>query len=228
MGQLCIWKAAVAQLLISLFPHDFLPEILGFNMHFEVVSSGTLMAPKDLKEVKINPYYFLLHISIDHADSGNTAMAVQTVHLYLEHIRKSAGDLAAKQAWKRVQAGYVLSAGLVTTPDCATLQKPAVDSFPRNEHEAEVAKIFMAKALVAHRIHCSSRVRIGRRTLVDWLEPNAFASKQWQMGFLQDLSNLKPWVHKGDSRRSKLIHELCWEGKIFRSFTQGEVEAVQR
>ncbi|RPB06575.1 hypothetical protein P167DRAFT_580332 [Morchella conica CCBAS932] len=228
MGQLCIWKAAVAQLLISLFPHDFLPEILGFNMHFEVVSIETLVAAKELKEVKINPYYFLLHISIDNADSGHTAMAIETVRGYLEHIRKSAGDLAAQQAWKRVQAGYTLSASLITTPDCATLRAAAVGSFPRNEHEAEVAKIFKAKAHVAHRIHCSSAVKIGRRTLVDWLEPNAFASPQWQMDFLHDLSNLKPWVYKGDSRRSKLIQELCWEGKMFGSFTQREVESVQR
>lgn len=223
-----IWKAAVAQLLISLFPHQFLPEILGFNMHFEGVALETLKAAKELKELKLDAYYFLLHISIDNADSGHTAMAMQAVIGYIEHIQRTHGDFAAQQAWKRVQAGFVLSEGLPTTPDCQSLRRPIVDSFPRNEHEAEVIKIFKAKALVAHKIHCSSGMKIGRQMLVDWLEPDAFALKQWQMDFLDDLSNMKPWVYKGDSSRSKLIQELSWEGKMFGSFTQAEVEVVQR
>jgi hypothetical protein len=33
-----VWKAGVAQLLISIFPHEFLPEILGFNMHSEMLT----------------------------------------------------------------------------------------------------------------------------------------------------------------------------------------------
>jgi hypothetical protein len=48
------------------------------------------------------------------------------------------------------------------------------------------------------------------------------------MDFLHDLSNRKPWVYKGDSNRSKLIRELSWEGKMFGSFTQNEVEVVKR
>ncbi|KAI5839458.1 hypothetical protein DFP73DRAFT_561702 [Morchella snyderi] len=228
ISHVCIWKAALTQLLISLFPHEFLPEILGFNMHFEGVSLETLKAAKELKELSINPYYFLLHISIDNADSGHTAMAMQTVDGYIEHVRKSYGDSAAQQAWRRVQAGFILSAGLPTTPDCATLKAPGANPLPYNEHEAELARIFKAKSLVAHKIHCSSGMKIGRHTLVDWLEPSAWASKQWQMDFLRDLSNMKPWVRKGDSRQSKLIQELSWEGRMFGSFTQTEVEVVRQ
>jgi len=223
-----VWKAAVAQLLISLFPHQFLPEILGFNMQFEGITLETLNAAKELKEVKLNPYYFILHISIDNADSGHTAMAMHTVVKYIEHVQRTQGDGAAEKAWKRVQTGFVLSAGLSTTADCPSRRKSAVGSFPRNECEAEVIKIFKAKASVSQKIHCSSGMKIGRRTLVDWLDPEAFNSKQWQMDFLNDLSNLKSWVRKGDSSKSKLIQELSWEGKMFGSFTQIEVEIVER
>lgn len=48
------------------------------------------------------------------------------------------------------------------------------------------------------------------------------------MDFLDHLSNMKPWVYRGDSSKSKLIQELSWEGKMFGSFTQNEVEAVKR
>ncbi|EON64430.1 hypothetical protein W97_03661 [Coniosporium apollinis CBS 100218] len=222
-----VWKAALAQLLISLFPHEFLPEILGFNMAYEGLPLHLMKTVKELEELKLNAYYFLLHIAIDNADSGHARMAMEAAVGYIEQMREKGGDAAAQQAWKRVQAGFVLAEGLPTTPQSPSLKLPAVESFPRNDREAEVVKIFQAKAPVAHKIHCSSRLKIGRHSLVDWLEPNAFASKQWQMDFLDDLSSMKPWVRKGDSSNSRLIQELSWEGKMFGSFTQSEVEVVK-
>lgn len=55
LDELPVWKAAVAQLLISLFPREFLPEILGFNLHFEAVSMDTLKAGRELREIGIDP-----------------------------------------------------------------------------------------------------------------------------------------------------------------------------
>ncbi|SLM35864.1 PqqC-like protein [Lasallia pustulata] len=223
-----VWKAAIAQLLISLFPHDFLPEILGFNLHYELITLDTLKAAKELKELKLNAYYFILHISIDNADSGHTAIAMHTVMAYMEQIRSNHGDRAAQKVWKRIQAGYILSEGLPTAPGCPSLKTPAADLFPRNEHEKQVINIFKAKAPVAHKIHCSSRMKIGRQTLVNWLNPNAFMSRQWQMDFLNDLRSMRPWVSEGDSRNSKLIQAISWPGIMFGSFTQNEVEVIKR
>ncbi|KAF7511157.1 hypothetical protein GJ744_005388 [Endocarpon pusillum] len=228
LNEKCIWKAAVAQLLISLFPHEFLPEILGFNMHFEGLTMETMKAARELEELGLNPYYFVLHISIDNADSGHTAIAMQTVIRYVEHVRQTQGESAAQQAWRRVQTGFVLSKELSSGPECPSQRHRPHNSFPRNIHEAEVIKIFEAKAPVAHKIHCGSRLTIGGRTLVDWLQPDAFAGKRWQMEFLDYLSNMQPWVRRGDSSKSKLIHELSWGGKMFGSFTQSEVDVVKR
>ena len=223
-----VWKAALAQLLISLFPQEFLPEILGFNMHFEMLTWDTMRAIKELKELKLNDYYFLLHISIDNADSGHTAMAMQAVVDYVQHIKQADGPSAAQQAWKRVQAGFILSESLPSSPEYQSYSETGSHNFSLNEYEAEVIKVFKAKAPVAHKLHCGSKMTIQRRSLVDWLEPQAFESKQWQMEFLDALSNTKPWIRKGDSGRSKLIQELSWDGKMFGSFTQTEVEAVKR
>jgi len=100
------WVAAAGQLLISLFPDEFLPEILGFNMHYELITMDTLRANHELKALKINPYYFLIHIVIDNADSGHTAIAIQVVTRYLDMIREKEGEAAVEGAWKRVQVGY--------------------------------------------------------------------------------------------------------------------------
>ncbi|KAK6511609.1 hypothetical protein TWF481_000524 [Arthrobotrys musiformis] len=229
-----IWKAAVAQLLISLFPHQFLPEIIGFNMHYEAMALETLKVSKELKELGLDPYYFVLHISIDNADSGHTAMALQTAMEYIELIQKRDGDSAAGHTWKRIQAGYILSKGLPTAPICPRFRtSPSslpVDTktFPRNTTEAEVIRIFKAKAIVSQKIHCNSRVKFGGRTIAEWLAPGGLESKKQEMQFLDALSNSKPWVFKGDSGRSHLMKELSWQGRMFGSFTQSETHSIKQ
>ncbi|KAF7854666.1 hypothetical protein EAF04_010235 [Stromatinia cepivora] len=225
-----VWKAAISQLLISLFPHEFLPEILGFNMHYELLTMGTMKAAKELEELKLNSYYFYLHISIDNADSGHTAMALQSVLRYVDDVRESEGEAAAQQIWKRIQAGYILSESVLNAAESHSHARPVsgVDvMFPSNKREKEVIDIFKAKASVAHKIHCNSKAMIGRRSLIDWLAPEAFVSKQWQMEFLDDLANAKRWVWKGHSSKSSLVRELSWKGKMFGAFTQKEVEVLK-
>ncbi|KAI4667591.1 uncharacterized protein J4E88_010255 [Alternaria novae-zelandiae] len=221
------WKAAMAQLTISLFPHEFLPEALGFNMAYESLPLHLLKTVKELRELRLNPYYFELHISIDNADSGHAAMAMAAVTNYIELVAEQEGEEAVRIAWKRVQADYILAEGLPTTPESPSLKVQAEEPFPRTGTEAALVDIFAAKSFVAHKIHCNSRLKIGRRSLVDWLEPNAFKDAQWQKEFVQDLSNCKPWVIKGDSEKSRLVKELSWEGKMFGSFTEKEVEVVK-
>lgn len=238
-----IWAAAIAQLLVSLFPHSFLPEILGFNMHFELLTLETLIASKELAELKIDPYYFILHVSIDNADSGHTAIAMQAVNKLIQHTRDTEGVDAAERVWKRVQAGFLLSEHVSTVP--ATVgnkppakppgnppakppAKPPGQTLPsRGIHDVKVLNVFRSKASAAHKIHCISRLRIGGRSLVDWLDPTSFASEQWQSDFLDALSCCKPWVRKGDSSRSKLVQELAWRGKMFGAFTNSETELVK-
>jgi hypothetical protein len=48
------------------------------------------------------------------------------------------------------------------------------------------------------------------------------------MNFLDEFSNVKPWIRKGDSTSSKLIRELSWGGKMFGSFTHNEVMVFRK
>ncbi|EWC47538.1 hypothetical protein DRE_00506 [Drechslerella stenobrocha 248] len=228
-----VWKAAVAQLLISLFPHQFLPEIIGFNMHYEAIALSTLKAAKELKELGFDPYYFILHISIDNGDSGHTAMALEVAMEYMALIQKRDGDAAAQHTWKRIQAGYILSKCLPTAPVCPSFKNPTpsplqnIERFPRSDLEAEVIRIFKAKAAVSQKIHCSSRIKFGGHTITEWLAPRALEFEQKQMEFLDALSNTKPWIYKGDSERSRFLKELSWKGRMFGSFTPSEVCTVR-
>ncbi|OBT44200.1 hypothetical protein VE00_04813 [Pseudogymnoascus sp. WSF 3629] len=227
LNELSVWKSAVAQLLISLFPHEFLPEIIGFNLHFEAISMDTLKATRELKEVGIDPYYFLLHISIDNTHSGHSAIAIEVVCEYMRHILESEGQEAAQKAWGKLQAGYLLSSclpGAVICPSQKILNNGS--NIHLSPTEVKVINIFRAKAQVAHGFHCSSRVKIGSRSVADWLNPVALESKEWQKGLLDALSSSKYWICKGDSRKSRFIQELQWNGRMFGSFTQDEYNVL--
>jgi Iron-containing redox enzyme len=217
-----VWKAAVSQLLISLFPQEFLPEILAFNMQFECLTWDTMRAVKELKELSLDNYYFLLHISIDNADTGHTAMAAQVVIDYLQHVLAEHGEAATQQAWKRVQVGYLLSEKF------SVQREPQSNTANiRNRYATELIKIIKAKAQVAQKLHCASKMNIGSRRLVDWLDADVFASEQQQKTFLEALSKTRPWIRAGDSAGSKFIQELSRNGKMFGAFTEAEVEVMK-
>lgn len=50
---------------------------------------GSLRAMKELAEFSISAYYFTLHISIDNADSGHSAMALATIVRFMDIVRET-------------------------------------------------------------------------------------------------------------------------------------------
>ena len=215
-----VWKASTAQLLVSLFPNEFLPEILGFNLHFEQLTMGTLKCIKELPEFKIDPEYFTLHVSIDNCNSGHSAMALATVDRYLRIVRET-GLMDADEAWRRIQAGFILSANIDSEETVSILER-------------QVADMLQKKARVARKLHCTSRARIGQRSLSDWFasreDSNSSKSSNeegWEREFLDALADAKPWVHRGNSGKSLLMRELAWKGRMFGAFTDNEVELVR-
>ncbi|KAI1455141.1 hypothetical protein F4805DRAFT_477105 [Annulohypoxylon moriforme] len=225
MDDICAWRAAVGQLLISLFPDDFLPEMLGFNLHFEQLTLETSQAAHRLPELGITGYYFILHICIDNAHSGHAAMALDTISQYLDMVRSSDGEEAAQVAWKRVQSGYILSKQ-VGSHDIDN--NDVSSSFPLlSEQEAYIARMFQLKAEVSQPLHCCSRVKIGGKSLSDWLSHSNLQSPHGQARLLDALGKASPWVRKGNSSGSLLIRELEWGGKMFGAFMDKEVEQIK-
>lgn len=227
LGNLKYWRAAAAQLLVSLFPHEFVPEILGFNMHFEALQLDTMQAAKELPELHLNPYYFLLHVSIDNSHSGHAAMAMTSVVDYIQHLAETEGEVAAEVGWKRIQAGYIFSEWLIKRGNQPTNILSELNADSNVGLESRVLAIFRSKLQAAHRLHCGSRVKIGHRLLADWLDPEAFLVDGWQEEFMQCLGSCKPWIYPGDSQKSRLVQELRWGGRMYGSFTKSEVETLE-
>ncbi|KAJ5920243.1 hypothetical protein N7516_011101 [Penicillium verrucosum] len=222
------WRAAVAQLMIARFSEDFFPEILGFTMHFEMLQLDTMQAAKELPEVGLDPYYFILHVSIDNSHSGHAAMSMECVVDYVQKISELEGKEAAHTAWRRIQAGYILSEWL-GSEGIRTADIPLkLDSIPCDQLESRVGKIFRAKAQAAQGIHAGCKANIGNRSIDDWLSPNSLLDEEWQQNFLQALTTSKPWIYPGDSNKSRLVKELRWGGKMFGTFTREELTTLQR
>lgn len=147
----------------------------------------------------------------------------------MKYIQSVEGDEGVQKAWERVQAGYLLSAELLGTASCPSRRVSMGESRPSlSPIEMDVMKFFIVKAQVVHGIHCGSRVKIGGRSIVDWLHPVALESEHWQRGLLDALSYSKYWIRRGDSGNSRFMRELQWNGRMFGSFTQSEYDILRR
>jgi hypothetical protein len=237
------WTAAVAQQCIGLLAstRDFFPEAIGFNMAYESLPYHLLVTTRELRELKINDYYFALHVTIDNADSGHAALARLAVERYLEGVKERDGEEAMQTMWRRVQAGYTLAEGLPTTPsspknfeqvkrECdGTLRwkpVPEVAVAPASPIETKVAELMIRKSEAAAKMHCPSRMTIKGQTIEQWLDP-ATLTMDKSLSFIRGLGEKRPWVKAGDAPGSKLIKELEWGGRMFGAFSRAETELMR-
>ncbi|EPS39350.1 hypothetical protein H072_6854 [Dactylellina haptotyla CBS 200.50] len=204
-----VWAAAVAQLALGLFPEELLPEILGFNLAYEAVTLETLICVHELKELKVDPTYFNLHVTIDNADSGHTAMALRAV---IELMKTCQNPTSADRMWRRIQAGYILAEGLPVSPR------------PLTSTEWMVLDIFSKKCGPAKTSHRSCKGKIGGRTLEQWLDPSCWEQRKYV--FLEALGS-SSWISRGRPEKTKLIQEIIWKGRMFGAFTLKETEVLK-
>ena len=113
-------------LSVSMFPKTFLPEIIGVNLAIELsgLGKGYMEIIDELRYWKIDPYFFTLHLTIDNIASGHTAVAMETVHLYLDQILHIQGQQAMQDEWQRIWVGYLAFKQSMTRFD-STLERQA-------------------------------------------------------------------------------------------------------
>lgn len=216
-----IWRSAVLQLIISLFHRDFLPEILGFNLHFERITLGMLQAMTELKELGLDATYFMLHVCIDNAATGHTAVALNAVLAYLYTIKKRDGCSAEQQAWNRIQAGYTLSEG-------SWMACPS-DPFKRTQElQQSVMDMFESKAKAGSGAHHMCKGKIKGRRVVDWLDLSQIGNAAWWQSLTQSLSTSRAWISPGDSDKSHFFKEISWGGRMFGAFTESEASTLRQ
>lgn len=111
---------------VAMFPKAFLPEIIGVNLAIELsgLGKGYMQIIDELRYWKMDPYFFTLHLTIDNIASGHTAVAMETVHLYLDQILAVQGQQAMQREWERIWVGYLAFRQNMTRFD-STLERQA-------------------------------------------------------------------------------------------------------
>ncbi|RVD81099.1 uncharacterized protein DFL_008976 [Arthrobotrys flagrans] len=203
------WIAAISQLSLGMFPQELLPEILGFTLSYEAVTLETLVCAHELRELRLDPTYFNLHVTIDNADSGHTAMALHAV-IELMKTCKSADE--EDRMWRRVQVGYTLAQGLSVNPR------------PLTQVELDVLEIFSNKCGAATSAHLRCKAHIEGMKLRDWMDPEKWEERKYT--FLEVLGS-SSWVVPGKPEESKLMQEISWKGRMFGAFTVNETTVLK-
>ncbi|MEX1215976.1 iron-containing redox enzyme family protein [Saccharospirillum sp.] len=140
------------QLALAHHAHDFLPELIGFNLGYEQLPLHLPITAYELNELDIDPYYFSLHVTIDNASTGHARKALQSVLDCAPRI----GNVA--EFHRRVGNGYRLNlVGMGTNQ--------AIASF---DLEQELLRVLADKAVIGTQLHSDYCVVSGR-TVSDWL-----------------------------------------------------------
>lgn len=193
------------QLSLAYHATDFLPEIIGFNLGYEQLPLHLLICAYELAEWDIDPYYFTLHVTIDNADTGHAARAVQAVIDALPQL----GDKDV--FYQRVCNGYMLNTlGVGTTQIIATF-----------DLEQELLTILATKAVTGAQLH-SDYCRLGGKTINEWL-----ADPKQIPEFMNMLID-KGWIHRNqDPSNSRFWNLLAGEkGVMFGVFNAYELQVI--
>lgn len=194
------------QLALAWNAEHFLPELIGFNLGYEQLPLHLLITSYELNELGIDPYYFVLHVTVDNAATGHAIKAIQA----LQGLMPRVGDSA--EFYRRVQNGCRLN-------DLGAGTNEVIASF---DLEGELTRILVQKSAVGKNMH-SDYCRVAGRTVNEWLstpdQVPAFLHKLVEAG----------WIQRGtpaeQSRFWRLIHGE--QAEMFGVFTTYEQEVLR-
>lgn len=193
------------QLAFGYLADDYLPELLGYNLGYELPPLHLMITSHELRELGIDPRYFRLHVTIDNAGSGHGRKALAALNAYLPRL----GD--RESFLRRVQAGYRLN-------DAGLSCQQIIDGF---DLHAELLEMLERKRPFAQRMH-DDRARIGGLTVNQWL------AAPGRMGeFLQALEDEGWLIRHAEPARSRLWRLVEGdEAAMFGVFTPHEKQLL--
>jgi hypothetical protein len=175
------------QLALAWNAEHFLPELIGFNLGYEQLLLHLLITSYELNELGIDPYYFVLHVTVDNASTGHAVKAVEALQGLMPRVGDSTGF------YRRVQNGFRLNGLGAGTNEL-------IASF---DLEHELTRILVLKSGVGKNMH-SDYCRFAGRTVNQWLALPAQVP-----AFLSELVKAG-WIQRGapaeQSRFWRLIH----------------------
>lgn len=176
------------QLALGALTEEFLPEVVGFNLSYEQLPLHLLITRQELAELNLDPYYFVLHITIDNADSGHAIMACQAT----QRLVAAARDPQA--FYRRVRRGAALAERGIGTPDL-------IRQFDLTE---ALDHVLAAKAAVGLQLHHAG-CRVGSQPLKSLLDEGRNDGSALRAALLRK-GWLKPGQEPLQSRFWRLIH----------------------
>lgn len=182
------------QLSLGLNSDEFLPELIGYNLGYEQLPLHILITAYELKELKIDPYYFTVHICSDNASSGHAYKAVQSV---LDLIPDGP---EGKEFYQRVLRGFKLN----------DLGPGAEDIIHAIKPESLLIDLLKDKSEFGYNVH-SDYCRIGGKTVNEWLQDRdnipEFLQVMQKNGWIkrhQDPHNSRFW-HLIEGPKAKML-----------------------
>ncbi|MEO9188830.1 MAG: LodA/GoxA family CTQ-dependent oxidase [Acetobacteraceae bacterium] len=102
------FESSVFQLCVGLFPHRFLPELLGMTLFVEWEATPTMDPISRMMTARhIDPQYYRMHAAIDNINAGHGALAKDAIKMYLHVKEQEGGDGIVQEHWQRIWRGYV-------------------------------------------------------------------------------------------------------------------------
>ena len=195
------------QLVVSEFPQDFFPELLGMTQYLEWGSVELRSMVMLHEHFGLDPHFYEMHVAIDNAASGHGAMVRRAVERHIEQTRVSAGDEAMREQWERVWNGYVAF---------ATTGSLAQDVAKKRKRPSSPADKVIA--LVEDRASKAS-LNHGQKRLGGELINDLFADPRKLMSSLVDGGMIVP----GDPDNSPFFELLTSDGPMFKIFSEPEI-----
>ncbi|MGW1990767.1 iron-containing redox enzyme family protein [Embleya sp. NPDC001921] len=113
-----LYGFAIQQLCMCLFPDRFHNEILGYNLAIEMFGSGEMRLHElqKLRHHGIDDCYEQAHLTIDNFSAGHARQAADIIVGYLDRVRRTVGEAAVAEQWRRVWRGYASFAYFLEQP----------------------------------------------------------------------------------------------------------------
>jgi hypothetical protein len=142
----------LTQLALGHHAESFLPEVIGFNLAYEQLPLHLLITTHELEELNIDPYYFMLHVTVDNAMTGHAMRAAWAVFEALPRHQQ-------RQAFLMLMLrGMALNSVGLATPALIKQFDP----------ETEITNVFRKKASVGKFMH-ASQYKLGAYSINEWL-----------------------------------------------------------
>ncbi|WAL68639.1 iron-containing redox enzyme family protein [Amycolatopsis cynarae] len=113
-----LYGFALQQLCMCLFPDRFHNEILGYNLAIEMFGSGEMRLHEiqKLRHHGFDDCYEQAHLTIDNFSAGHAKQAADIIVAYLDRVRRTSGDGAIAEEWRRIWRGYASFAYFLEQP----------------------------------------------------------------------------------------------------------------